>query len=846
MPAQKQNKMNYISIKKNIWLMELEIVGFKCYRKAKFTFPASGITLLKGPSGQGKSTVLRAIIWCLYGNMRNVDQKTSRGSKLSVTIRTTIKGGKECIIYRQKRPNLLKFRVGRFEQIDAVAQERINELYGSEKLWLLCSYLQQKRSNRLFEVPGSEKLDLLNKIAFHESNPTPYINKIEEWLREEKLRFEVLQENYNKECVSFTEFLQVQAIELENAIPDEEMKRMKEEITAINREITILRQRHLKHREAISALEVVNQRIELLEGKRKELQRFEESETGSFPLCESKIQSLKEKVQLIDQHMYTLQRLLQQKQFLDQAKDRLDQIEAKYSTYEDVVLYEEKDLYEIQTQHSKFRENKGKAVNMGILYDQAHIDQELLFLTALLKIQPALKIHKNVVSLHEKIVSSEDREGGEEEKDLEVVIATQQEKIYTLKQGKHVLSCPQCGHHVRYIKGDLESCDHRPSTEQDLAEAHRELEKLQYFLQIRQERERLVEQYTNLTKVYEEEISVITETDLRVLGDSSTHLLSPLELEDCKRKHLTLHSIEILGEPTLQISVVQAGIEKSKIEAEKQRFISDLKIQEEEYESVHKSAPSATNEEELHNQRTILQQKIQKYSTHLSLQKAVTKDLEEAILQKSNLYTQLEYGLEEEIAAKELQLSSIQKTIETAATANEAARKQEELTRKREELIELSQKVYYLERLKGLAIDVECKVLQQTVDSINATINVFAEAIFEEPIRVELKLYRKLKTTKKIKPMVNIEIRHKGGIYENPSEVSGGEEDRLSLLLTLALNRLSGSPLLLIDETFSSLDDELKTHCLRSIRSIASNKLVVCVDHASIEGYYDQVLTIEH
>jgi len=828
--------------------MELEIVGFKCYKKAKFTFPASGITLLKGPSGQGKSTILRAIIWCLYGNMRNVDQKTSRGSKLSVTIRTRIKGGKECVIYRQKRPNLLKFRVGRFEQIDAVAQERINELYGSEKLWLLCSYLQQKKSNRLFEVSGSEKLDLLNKIAFHESNPTPYINKIEEWLREEKLRFEVLQENYNKECVSFTEFLQVQAIELKNAIPDEEMKRMKEEITAINREITTLRQRHVKHREAISALEVVDQRIELLEGKRKELQRFEESETGSFslPLGESTIQSLKEKVQLIDQHMYALQRLLQQKQSLDQAKNRLDQIEATYSNYEGVVLYEEKDLYEIKAQHSKFRENQAKAANIGILYDQEHIDQELLFLTALLKIQPALKIHKNVVSLHEKIVSSEDREGGEEEKDLEVKIATQQENIYTLKQGKHVLSCPQCGHHVRYIKGDLESCDHRPSTEEDLTEAHRELEKLQHFLQIRQERERLMEQYTNLTKVYEEEISVITETDLRVLGDSSTHLLSPLELEDCKRKHLTLHSIEILEEPTLQISVVQAGIEKSKIEAERQRCTSDLKIQEEEYESLQKLAPSATNEEELHHQRTILQQKIQNYSTHLSLQEAVTKDLEEANLQKSDLYTQLEYGLEEEIAVQELQLSSIQKIIETAATANEAARKQEELTRKREELVELSQKVYYLERLKGLAVDVECKVLQQTVDSINATINVFAEAIFEEPIRVELKLYRKLKTSKKIKPMVNIEIRHKGGIYENPSEVSGGEEDRLSLLLTLALNRLSGSPLLLIDETFSSLDDELKTHCLRSIRSIVSNKLVICVDHACIEGYYDQVLNVEH
>jgi len=129
--------------------------------------------------------------------------------------------------------------------------------------------------------------------------------------------------------------------------------------------------------------------------------------------------------------------------------------------------------------------------------------------------------------------------------------------------------------------------------------------------------------------------------------------------------------------------------------------MSDLKIQEEEYANLQKLTPSVGNEKELHHQKTILQQRIQKYITHLSLQETVTKDLEEAKRQKSDLYKQLEYGLEEEITAKELRLSSIQKTIETAAMANEATRKQEELIRKREELVEISQKVYYLERLKG-------------------------------------------------------------------------------------------------------------------------------------------------
>ena len=821
--------------------MEVEIVGFKCYKKVKFNFPASGITLLKGPSGKGKSTILKAIIWCLYGNMRNVDQKTSRTGKLSVTIRTTVKGGKECVIYRQKRPNLLKFRVGRFEQMDAVAQERINEMYGSEKLWLLCSYLQQKKANRLFEVPGSEKLDLLNKIAFHESNPTPYINKIEELLKEEKFRFEILQEKYNKECESFAEFLEKQSIELNTAIPEAEMKILKGEISTLNEEMTGLRQRHVKHRESISALEVVDERIERLEGKRKELQQFEEREGEGNSISDEEIKVLEGKIQIIEQQMNTLQRLIQQKQSLDHAKDRWRQIEEKYSQYEDVVLYDEKDLYDIESQHRKFQQNRDTALDVGVSYDQTQIDQELLFLTALLKIQPALKIHKNVVNLHEKIVSGEDNV---DVKALEAKIEAQQERIYALKQGKHVLSCPQCGHHVRYIKGGLESCDHRPSTEQDLSEAHQELEKLHQSLHIQQEREKLMEQYMNLSQLYEEEISTIEETDLRVLGDSSTNLLSSLELEDCKRKHLILHSVEVLEEPEIQISVVQAGVKKGKLEVERQRCMSEVEIQEKEYEVLQNLTPSGYNEEDLRQQRSIFQQKVQKYSTHLSLQEAVKRDLEKANHQKSELYVQLEYGLEEEMTKRELRLSSVQKNIESALTANEAMRKQEDLSCKREELIELSQKVYHLERLKGIAVDVECKVLQQTVDSINATINVLAEAIFEEPIRVELKLYRKVKTTKKIKPMVNIEIRHKGCIFENPSEVSGGEEDRLSLLLTLALNRLSGSPLLLIDETFSSLDDELKTHCLRAIRSITPHKMVVCVDHSSIEGYYDKVLDI--
>jgi len=424
--------------------MEVEIIGFMCYKKAKFSFPSSGITLLKGASGKGKTTILRAIKWCLFGNMRNVDQKTNKSGKLSVTIRTFVKGGKECVIYRQKRPNLLKFRIGRFEQIDAVAQSKINEIYGSENIWLLCSYLKQKKPNRLFEVSGTEKLNLLNKIAFHESNPTPYISKIEELLKKEKLRFEILQENFIKECASFTEYLKTHSIQLDDAIPEEKIKQLKGEITILDNEIADLRQRHIRHRKAFSALQLLDDRISDLQRKSKEIEINKETQIKEEDICriEKQIEDVERKIEFF-------QHFEQQTRSLRRVRERFKSLEEKYKEYDKVKLCTEKDLYEIQDQHTKFKQNEDKANKCGLPYDIQQIEKEILSIKALLKMQPALKIHKNIMQLHQKILSFANTETPE---NIETNIQKQQEKIYELKQGKNVLSCPQCGHHVRYIK----------------------------------------------------------------------------------------------------------------------------------------------------------------------------------------------------------------------------------------------------------------------------------------------------------------------------------------------------------------------------------------------------------
>jgi len=106
-------------------------------------------------------------------------------------------------------------------------------------------------------------------------------------------------------------------------------------------------------------------------------------------------------------------------------------------------------------------------------------------------------------------------------------------------------------------------------------------------------------------------------------------------------------------------------------------------------------------------------------------------------------------------------------------------------------------------------------------------------------------LYKKIKSKKDVsKPGLNLEISYKGFTYDNINLLSGGEGDRISLALLLALNSVSNSPIILLDEAVSSLDSTLKESCITAIKSIP-NKTVICVDHDdTLEGFYDSVLKI--
>ena len=97
--------------------MKIRLLNFRCYEDKTFDFGDNGLVLISAASGAGKSTILTAIQFALFGT----------GTKVSSYGKTTCKVELEfdnMKIIRTKRPNKL---VINDEYEDAEAQEIINK-----------------------------------------------------------------------------------------------------------------------------------------------------------------------------------------------------------------------------------------------------------------------------------------------------------------------------------------------------------------------------------------------------------------------------------------------------------------------------------------------------------------------------------------------------------------------------------------------------------------------------------------------------------------------------------------------------------------------------------------------
>lgn len=145
--------------------------------------------------------------------------------------------------------------------------------------------------------------------------------------------------------------------------------------------------------------------------------------------------------------------------------------------------------------------------------------------------------------------------------------------------------------------------------------------------------------------------------------------------------------------------------------------------------------------------------------------------------------------------------------------------------------------------IKQIILDTTAETITDTLDNINNLSNAFLQDLFDEDIIIEFLTYKTTKSNK-TKLQINLKINYKGSIYENPNALSGGEQDRLSLAITLALCKITDSKILMLDECLASLNSELKEKSLKLIKRYFKDVMVLHVCHESVSGMHDSILSI--
>lgn len=874
---------------------------FRCWDNLSVEAALGSITLIRGNSGAGKSTIFQGIVWCLYGNVRLVTPNHDPKAKTRVVLEIPYKDSGILIIDRQKNPNRLLITQGGTLYEDTVAQSIIDDYFGSYEIWAVSSYIGQGCRNGFLTASNTGKMEILNKIAFLDDDPSVYIEKIEELLSttdiEYKSKLAILTANIQKVQTL------LQTIDTRLALIPDQITTITDNIATLKKEQLEL-ERIQKQRDIDLGIlkDLEMQSIKLDEQLIMATASFKAIEAPKIPsLVPSSIEALMNEIPKLQRRDDIAKNLAQGALALSNYISEGFVPEGSF-TIEDYRIAIEKET-EIQKQQQM-------AQSLGVSYHLDTINQTIKKYECVLDLQDRLKIRKEEESLREQInilerapklapivlpeivpitIPEPDYEAFRTDKLSELIAELSREKgallmhIEHLEKGHNVIQCPHCEGYVRYQNGKLLPSESEPTDQDTIREAKNNLQELQAkIVQTQQtigtrqnaesitkrtyeralleeqqrvnaltEKRRLLE-LEQQKQVFDEQVrmdKLATLMDKLKIDKSEpisedipeyVRILTPAEIQQAHNIIAKLSTIRVDVPPPISSSKIQMHLKYNELK-EQQHILQTT------YDEYLQTLPEYLRSETLAVVTTWIQtlRNYSKTTTELTneinrLNKMKTDLTEQMTLVRCRIGEDPFPKIETHVN----QITKLEEQLLQSERAHSALKEHMAITKERDEVVRINETMNDLHVLRQYATETECTILQQITDQLNDSIQSICSNLFDRDISIALSLYKTLKTTKHTKPLVNFNIGYQGGQFDNINQISGGEGDRISLALTLALNRLSMSPLIMLDESLASLDLTMKEMAIRTIREHTNNTVFIIM-HDGIEGIFDNVVNID-
>lgn len=843
--------------------MKVKISGFRCHINSEYKIEEGKILLLKGPSGCGKTSILQAISWCLYGGKKNVINNTNITNKCNVTIEY-----RNYIISRQKNPTKLTININndRIEE-DKVAQEIIDSIFGNKEIWLSSSYIEQGEKNKLLTSNISERLDLLTKLTFNNDDPEILITRIDKELetinkiyQEKCIEYKILKSEFDKEY-------QNKILNESDYISKEEYDNLKLKYDDINNIKTELENKKYEQQKIKGMFISLNEELINVNDKLSKIELFSEEDIKT---TESEIKLLEEKLNNIKQYQEKLAIKKSIESDLIKYQNDLYNLDPTYKNL--LNKYQESDIWKIKDEEKRYNDNENKCKLYGYEYNEQYIKNKISELQNefenAINYEKNLNIKKTISELQSEIdtklksISEIETQIKQYEdnifsinqylssitiEDIDLLnnmIKCKQDEYNKLLKSNELLECPHCNKSIKFYNNKLiASNDHKISDEQ-LSIKQSEINTLlhqQSSIKVKIDEKNkyisLNSQYSSslshLNIIKSERINYINNLKEKLSSFTSNYDIdiqpSQKSTSQLKSALNILSTIQFIPKPLYSSSFISKLIEYNKLLSKlslykdiddntyiNNNIIDDLNILKIKYSYQLKNYHLFLN---LNEQKNSIQLKLnslifdndidQKYQNILN-----TLDiLDKKIKYLSDLY---------------LMLDKKNKLIQTENDMNLY-------------FIHLS----ILQKLKHNSINVSYKQLEHTVNSINSLLSDIFTHIFDDPINITLQLFKPIKSDNRLKPNINLLISYKGAEYDNINLLSGGESSRINLGITLALNKLSSSPFLFLDECLEALDAPLREQCINTIRKyFDSSKTVLIICHETIEGHFDSIISV--
>jgi len=780
--------------------MKLHLKHFRCHVTGEFELPDEGMVLLTGASGAGKTTILNALVYVLYGQIR---KPYSHGK---TTCQVKLEGlAPQVCITRTSHPNrLVVVRNGKTFEDDAAQGVIDDVLKMTYPEFAASSYIMQRLDSSVLSMTPSEQVQFVETLAFSDNVHVATKRKIRDYVKEKN---DTVQRLTGEARVLEKQCDDRATADEEEDIPDPQTVR--DEHARLQAAIDEAQKGLEEHSETLIALRAAEEEHRKVEAQRKQitiekaqLQRLKadlaaEMSSEEIERLEADLEALKKKR---DQNAAYL-RATEESERLERLKaghvaalrERLEALgeidEAEYETLRQQVA-------DAQTGQTLAREYDIQAAKKADAKE---------------RVKQLFRAIKEV----ENSVDIVDAKTGKA-----MLSALRDLQIARMEEIDHILyECPACEASLYMSDGELRIAN--PSSKKATPEGEREtlsasIERIRTWIE-------LLEEWVPVMNV---QLPEPVHYDVDELLSSSARLI---EMERTRNEVADIGTA--LKEGTFPTAIV---------------------VLQESVDALRLSVPHPFEPEDVDALYAEKQAEVSEAwrvkSEHSSYDRELrNKDKQLRKLPKPKRVEQDSLSVEHEINEYQRQLvehtramTQCQRQLQIVQRVEELQRLKEERDRTQLSLTAEEAKLRGAHGLEEASRQAEVLAIERTIQSINEHAQVYLSEMFGDDIVVRLESFKRGGD----KPTMNVSVAYKGGEYAGVDELSGGERQRCNLAFILAVNDMLGSPLLLLDECINNLDAEVHADVLEILKRSCQGKLVLVVSHEAVHGVFDEVIEV--